>query len=72
MIGLAFTPVMLFGCLARGWIAFGLAVASLGIAAFATAQAFRTRASDLAKSRLWVLTALLLLMPALLLLGPLG
>ena len=72
MTGLAFTPVTLFGCVNRGLMALGLAVGSLAVAAFATAQAFRFHAVDPSTARTWILTALLLLLPALLLLGPLG
>jgi len=69
---LAFTPVTLFGCVNRGWIAFGLALGSLLVAAYATAQAYRWRGSDRTRAMRWILTALLLLLPAMLLLGPLG
>ena len=72
MTALAFTPVTLFGCVNRGWMAVGLALGSLLVAAYATAQAYRWRAGDRARAMRWILTALLLLLPAMLLLGPLG
>jgi len=72
MTALAFTPVTLFGCVNRGLIAVALALTSLLGAAVATGLALKLRRIDPDAARHWIVTGLLLLLPTLLLLGPLG
>jgi hypothetical protein len=71
LIGLSFTPVMLFGCVNRGLLALAIALGS-AIGAFVTLGiAFRLRARR-EPSGHWVLTAAILTLPLALLVGPLG
>jgi hypothetical protein len=72
VVGLYFTPVSLVGCANRGYAALAVVFLSLlgGIAAAVTA--LRTRPSDRQASALWALSAAILALPALLVLGPLG
>jgi hypothetical protein len=71
LVGLFFTPVMLFGCVNRGLLALAIALGS-AIGAFVTlGVAFRLRARR-EPSGHWVLTAAILTLPLALLVGPLG
>lgn len=72
IVALYFTPVETFGCLARGLMAFGVALAA-GIAAIVTAlYAIRARAQRNEPGTWWLLSTLILVLPIVLLLGPLG
>lgn len=72
IVGLYFTPVMLFGCVNRGLMALTVVLVS-AVAAFATAGiAIRARARNDQASSWWLLSALILLLPIVLVLGPLG
>ncbi|HET9488425.1 MAG TPA: hypothetical protein VFR64_01530 [Methylomirabilota bacterium] len=72
IVGLYFTPVLLFGCINRGLMALAVVLAS-SIAACVTAGASirASRRHDPA-SAWWLLSALILTLPIVLLLGPLG
>lgn len=71
LIGLYFTPVLLFGCVKRGILALAVVLVSAG-AAFATLGAgFRAKAHGRPSAR-WLASALILTSPLILVLGPLG
>jgi hypothetical protein len=71
LIGLYFTPVLLFGCVNRGLLAVAVALVS-AIGAFATVGiALRLRAQG-KPSGLWILSTAILTSPLALLVGPLG
>jgi hypothetical protein len=71
MIGLYFTPVLLFGCVNRGLLAVAVALVS-AVGAFVTVGiALRLRAHG-KPSGLWILSTLILTSPLVLLVGPLG
>lgn len=71
LVGLFFTPVMLFGCVNRGLLALAIALGSAVGAFVALGIAFRLRARREPSGR-WVLTAAILTLPLALLVGPLG
>ena len=68
MIGLWFTPKVVFGCAHRGWLAAG--VAGLGMLGSIVALGFavRTMRTDRTRSLWWIASALALLLPAILML----
>jgi hypothetical protein len=71
LIGLYFTPVLLFGCVNRGLLAVAVALAS-AVGAFVTvgiALRLRVRGKP---AGLWIVSTLILASPLALLLGPLG
>jgi hypothetical protein len=71
LIGLYFTPVLLFGCVNRGLLAVAVALVS-AIGAFVTVGiALRLRAQG-KPSGLWILSTAILTSPLALLVGPLG
>ena len=71
LIGLYFTPVLLFGCVNRGLLAAAVALVS-AIGAFVTIGiALRLRAQG-KPSGLWILSTAILTSPLALLVGPLG
>ncbi len=71
VIGLYFTPVLLFGCVNRGLLALAVVLISAA-AAFATiAMGFRARAQG-HPSGWWIISAAILTLPLALVLGPLG
>jgi len=71
LIGLYFTPVLLFGCVNRGLLAVAVALVS-AIGAFVTVEiALRLRAQG-KPSGLWILSTTILTSPLALLVGPLG
>jgi hypothetical protein len=72
VVGLYFTPVSLIGCTNRGLIAFGVVLLSLLAGIAAAIQALRLRSFDRHASALWALSASILAVPAVLVLGPLG
>jgi uncharacterized membrane protein YhaH (DUF805 family) len=72
IVGLYFTPVDVFGCAGRGLIAVAIVLLSL-LAAFGTvALALKKRMKGEPGSGWWILSTLILMVPALLVLGPLG
>ena len=71
VIGLYFTPVLLFGCINRGLLALAIVLIS-AVSAFATIGiGFRARAQGRPSGR-WLCSALILTLPLVLVLGPLG
>ena len=72
IVGLYFTPVMVFGCVARGLIALSIALIS-AICAFVTILfGFSAQRRHDPLSRWWILSAVIFTLPLVLLVGPLG
>jgi len=71
MIGLYFTPVLLFGCVNRGLLAVAVALVSAIGALVTVGIALRLRAQG-KPSGLWILSTAILTSPLALLVGPLG
>jgi hypothetical protein len=71
VIALYFSPVATFGCVNRGLMAVGVVLASAVAAVVTTWLGVRLPSGDPARS-LWLLSTAILLLPAALLLGPLG
>ena len=73
LIGLYFTPKTVFGCANRGYMAVGVVFLAL-IAAVATAIKGITakRRGKVEAANWWILTTLILILPLVLLAGPLG
>lgn len=71
LIGLYFTPVLLFGCVNRGLLAVGVAFLSAAAAFVTVGIALRLRVQG-KPAGLWILSTLILTSPLALLLGPLG
>jgi choline-glycine betaine transporter len=72
IIGLYFTPVLLFGCVNRGLLALAIVVISAIAACVTTGKGVRAKAQGLPSANLWLLSTLILVMPIALVLGPLG
>lgn len=72
IVGLYFTPVMVFGCVNRGLLALGVALVSAVAAFISIGFGFSTRRKRDPISRWWILSAAILTLPLALLLGPLG
>ena len=73
IVGLYFTPVTLMGCVNRGLVAVTIVLASLLAGIAAGVLGLRARAgNDASSSGWWMASAFILLLPALLVLGPLG
>jgi hypothetical protein len=71
LVELYFTPKSVFGCANRGYIAIAVVFISLGFAFWSTYKAREER--KIGKKFLWwMITAIILISPTLLLLGPLG
>ena len=71
IVGLYFTPVMVFGCVNRGLMAIAVVLVSAVAAVITTAIGTRIRIRDRATSDAWLLSTLILLLPIALLFGPL-
>jgi hypothetical protein len=84
IVGLYFTPVLLFGCVnqhptraarvgtpPRGLMAVGVALVSAAAAFVMIGKGIRARARD-RPSAWWLISTLILTLPLVLLLGPLG
>lgn len=71
VVGLYFTPVLLFGCVNRGLMALAVVLLSAAAAFGMIGMAFRARAQGRPSAR-WILSALILTLPLVLVLGPLG
>lgn len=73
IVCLYFTPKDVFGCANRGLMALGIALAA-AVASVAALRKSRTakREGDKEGSNRWLLTHLILLLPLVLLAGPLG
>jgi hypothetical protein len=72
VIGLYFTPVLVFGCVNRGLLAVAIVLASAVAACVTTGKGVRAKAQGLPSANWWLLTTLILVMPIALVLGPLG
>ena len=71
IVGLYFTPVLLFGCVNRGLLALAVVLLS-AVAAFVTIGiGFRERARGRSSAR-WLVSAIIFTTPLVLILGPLG
>jgi len=71
VIGLYFTPVLLFGCVNRGLLAVAVVLVSAG-AAFVTARiGLREQARGRSSAR-WLISTVILTTPLVLVLSPLG
>jgi hypothetical protein len=71
VIGLYFTPVLLFGCVNRGLLALAVVLVSAVAAFVAIGKGFRARAQG-RPSAWWIISAAILTLPLALILGPLG
>jgi len=71
VVGLYFTPVMVFGCVNRGLMAIGVVLLSTLVAVATTWIGVRRPPSDPQRTW-WLLSTAILLLPAALLMGPLG
>ena len=71
VIGLYFTPVLLFGCVNRGLLALAVVLLSAGAAFVTVGIGFRERARG-HSSAWWLISTVILTTPLVLLLGPLG
>jgi hypothetical protein len=70
IIGLYFTPVLLFGCVNRGLLALAVVLLSAG-AAFVTVGIGLREARGRSSVR-WIISTIILTTPLVLVLGPLG
>lgn len=71
-IGLYFTPVLLFGCVNRGLLALAIVLISAIAACATTGIGVRARRQGLPSANWWLVSTLILVMPIVLVLGPLG
>ena len=73
IVCLYFTPKHVFGCANRGLMALAVTLVALILAFVTVIKAIaEKRQGDIQESYWWILTTLILITPALLLLGPLG
>ena len=72
LVGLYFTPVTLFGCVNRGWLALAVVLISAVAACVTTAKCSRARRQGSPSANWWLLSTLVLVTPIVLILGPLG
>lgn len=73
IVCLYFTPKDVFGCANRGLMALGVAfLAMAGAAAAAMKGVKEKNRGDREAANLWIVTTLILLLPIILLIGPLG
>jgi hypothetical protein len=72
VVGLYFTPVLVFGCVNRGLLAVAIVLASAIAACVTTGKGVRAKAQGLPSANWWLLSTLILVMPIALVLGPLG
>jgi hypothetical protein len=71
IVGLYFTPVLLFGCVNRGLLALAIVFLSAAAAFVTIGIGFRERARGRSSAR-WLVSAVILATPLVLILGPLG
>jgi len=71
IVGLYFTPVLLFGCVNRGLLALAVVLLSAGAAFVTVGIGLRERVRGRA-SVWWVISTVILTTPLVLVLGPLG
>ena len=72
VIGLYFTPVLLFGCGNRGLMAMAVVLISAIAACVTSGIGVRARAQGRSSAQWWLLSTLILVVPIVLVLGPLG
>jgi len=73
LIGLYFTPKAVFGCANRGYMAVSVVFLALAAAVAAARKGIAARRrGDTGAANRWLLTALVLISPIVLLAGPLG
>jgi choline-glycine betaine transporter len=72
VIGLYFTPVLLFGCVNRGLMALAVVLISAIAACVTSGVGVRARAQGRSSAQWWLLSTLILVVPIVLVLGPLG
>jgi hypothetical protein len=71
VIGLYFTPVLLFGCVNRGLLALALVLLSAGAAFVTVGIGLREQSRGRSSAR-WLISTVILTSPLVLVLGPLG
>lgn len=71
VVGLYFTPVLLFGCVNRGLLALAVVLLSAGAAFVTVGIGLREQARGRSSAR-WLISTLILTTPLVLVLGPLG
>ncbi|HSL52623.1 MAG TPA: hypothetical protein VK878_26435 [Candidatus Deferrimicrobiaceae bacterium] len=71
IIGLSFTPVLLFGCVNRGLLALAVVLLSAGAAFVTVGIGLREQARGRSSVR-WIISTIILTTPLVLVLGPLG
>ncbi|HEY7433924.1 MAG TPA: hypothetical protein VIE41_02185 [Methylomirabilota bacterium] len=71
VIGLYFTPVLLFGCVNRGLLALAVVLLSAGAAFVTVVIGLREQARGRSSVR-WLISTVILTTPLVLVLGPLG
>jgi hypothetical protein len=71
IIGLYFTPVLLFGCVHRGLLALAVVPLSAGAAFVTIGIGLREQARGRSSAR-WLISTVILTTPLVLVLGPLG
>lgn len=72
VVGLYFTPVLLFGCVNRGWMALAVVLVSAVAACVTAGIALHTKTRGHPSSNWWMISTLILTLPIVLVLGPLG
>jgi hypothetical protein len=72
VVGLYFTPVLLFGCVNRGLMAFAVVLISAVAACITIGIGVRARAQGRRSANWWLVSTLILVVPTALILGPLG
>jgi hypothetical protein len=71
VVGLYFTPVLLFGCVNRGLLALAVVLLSAGAAFVTVGIGLREQARGRSSAK-WLISTLILTTPLVLVLGPLG
>jgi hypothetical protein len=71
VVGLYFTPVLLFGCVNRGLLALAVVLLSAAAAFVTIGIGLREQARGRSSAK-WLISALILTTPLVLVLGPLG
>jgi hypothetical protein len=71
VVGLYFTPVLLFGCVNRGLLALAVVLGSAIAALVTISIGLRARMQGRSSAR-WLISTLILALPLVLVLGPLG
>lgn len=72
VVALYFTPVAMLGCVTRGLIALAVVATSLLVALATVGIGLAKRIKGESDSVWWIATTVILMLPALLVLGPLG